>query len=234
LPIRKFSLALLPITLFAQAETNDKTNPRPAEYVVEAGTPILLSMINSNVSSKDAAEGDRVYLKTAFPIRANGRIVIPAGSYVAGTVTEVKRPGRIKGRANLYLRFDSLTLENGVTRDFRARVGSLAGHSTAELERDEGKIRSEGTKGEDARTVAEGAATGASVGGIAGSVGGRPGIGLIGGSAAGAAAGLAQVLLTRGPEAVLVTGTTVEMVLDRPLHFSESDLEDPAPPRRRQ
>jgi len=44
------------------------------------------------------------------------------------------------------------------------------------------------------------------------------------GAGAGAAAGLVAVLLTRGPDAVLAKGTTVEMVLDRNLSFSEADL----------
>ena len=70
----------------------------------------------------------------------NGRVVIPPGSYVAGTITSVKRPGRVKGRGELYLRFDSLTLPNGVTRDFRARVGALDGRATEDLDKTEGKI----------------------------------------------------------------------------------------------
>ena len=43
-------------------------------------------MVNS-VSTKTTGEGDRVYLETTFPIAVNGKIVIPAGSYVLGTVT---------------------------------------------------------------------------------------------------------------------------------------------------
>ena len=94
---------------------------RSAEYTVERGTKIPLSLINT-ISTKHSAEGDRVYLETSFPVLVNGRIVIPVGSYVAGTVTQIKKPGRMKGRGELYVRFDSLTLPNGVTRDFRARA----------------------------------------------------------------------------------------------------------------
>jgi len=32
------------------------------------------------------------------------------------------------------------------------------------------------------------------------------------------------VLLSRGPDAVLAKGSTIEMVLDRPLTFTESEL----------
>jgi hypothetical protein len=194
------------------------------EFVVDPGTRIPLSLINS-ITTKNASEGDRIYLETVFPILVGGKIVIPPGSYVAGTVTQVKRPGRMKGRGEIYLRFDTLTLPNGVTRDFRARVGQLDGRATEELDKAEGKIRSEGNKSGDLRTVAEGAGGGASVGAIAGSVAGHAGMGAGIGAAAGAAAGLAGVLLSRGPEAVLAKGTTMEMVLDRPIRFEENELD---------
>ena len=196
----------------------------PAPYLVDAGTKIPLVMINS-VSTRHAAEGDRLYLETSFPILASGKIVIPPGSYVAGTITSAKRGGRMKGKAELFLRFDSLTLPNGVTRDFRARVGGIDGRSSQQLDRSEGKITAEATKGADARTVGEGAAGGASIGVIAGSVSGRPGMGAGIGAAAGAAAGLMGVMLTRGQDVVLARGTTVEMVLDRDLEFTAAELD---------
>jgi hypothetical protein len=196
----------------------------PDEYVVPSGTKVPLSMINS-ISTKTASEGDRIYLETVFPILANGHVVIPPGSYVAGTVTEIKRPGRLKGRGELYVRFDSLTLPNGVTRDFRARVGSLDGRASETLDKSEGKIKGEGDKAGDIKTVGESAGAGATVGGLAGAAAGHAGMGAGIGAAAGAAAGLVGVLLSRGPEAVLAKGTTMEMVLDRSLSFSSQDLD---------
>src|SRR5579859_4056799 len=196
---------------------------RAGEFVIDAGTKVPLSLINS-ISTKHSAEGDRIYLETVFPIMSNGRIVIPPGSYVAGTVTFVKRPGRVKGRGELFLRFDSLTLPNGVTRDFRARIGSMDGRASEEFDRTEGKISSEGNKGGDARNVGEATAAGASVGVIAGAATGHYGMGAGIGAAAGAAAGIMGVLLTRGPDAVLAKGSTIEMIVDRPLHFQDTEL----------
>jgi type IV secretion system protein VirB10 len=196
---------------------------RAGEFLIDSGTRIPLALINS-ISTKHSAEGDRVYLETVFPIMANGRIVIPPGSYVAGTVTEVKRPGRVKGRGELFLRFDSLTLPNGVTRDFRARIGTMDGRANEEFDRAEGKIKSEGNKSGDARTIGEATAAGASVGVIAGAATGHYGMGTGIGAAAGAAAGLMGVLLTRGPDAVLAKGSTIEMILDRQLRFQDSEL----------
>jgi type IV secretion system protein VirB10 len=203
---------------------------RPVQrFVVPAGTNVPLLLINS-LSSKQSGEGDRVYLRTAYPILADGRVVIPPGSYVAGTLTHVKRPGRVKGRGELFLRFDSLTLPNGVTRDFRSRVGAIDGQAAGEFDRKEGKISGAGNKSGDARTVGEAAGVGATVGGLA--TRSAAGVGI--GAAAGAAAGLAGVLLSRGPDAVLPRGSSLEMVLDRPLAFDENELDDgPAPAARR-
>jgi type IV secretion system protein VirB10 len=212
---RKAEEAKTPEAKLAEAKAGD--------FVVDAGTKVPLTLINS-ISTKHSAEGDRVYLQTVYPIMVSGRIVIPPGSYVAGTVTVVKRPGRVKGRGELFLRFDSLTLPNGVTRDFRARIGTMDGRASEEFDRAEGKIKSEGNKGGDARTVGESAAAGASVGVLAGAAAGHYGMGAGIGAAAGAAAGLMGVLLTRGPDAVLAKGSTIEMILDRPLHFQDTEL----------
>ena len=200
-------------------------------FLVDPGTRIPLSMINS-VSTKYATPGDRVYLETAFPVVVGGRIVIPAGSYVMGTITSTKRPGKVKGRGEFYLRFDSLTLPNGVTRDFHATVSGLDGRASEELDKKEGSVKSEGNKGGDTRTIAETAASGAAIGGLAGSIAHAPGMGAGIGAAAGATAGLVAVLFTRGPEAVLAKGTTVEMVLDRQLQYNDDELDfSKVPPR---
>jgi hypothetical protein len=215
--------AFVPVILTAGMAAAQQSAPAEAEYRVEAGTKVPLSLINS-ISTKHSVEGDRVYLETAFPVLANGRIVIPVGSYVAGTVTGIKRPGRMKGKGELYVRFDSLTLPNGVTRDFRARIGGMDGNTSGTLDRAEGRVESDGNKAGDARTVGEVAGAGASVGAIAGSAAGHAVMGMGAGAAAGAAAGLIGVLATRGPDAVLARGTTLEMVLDRQLAFSSSEL----------
>jgi hypothetical protein len=200
------------------------TAAKPDDFVVTIGTRIPLSMINS-ISTKTAAEGERVYLETVFPILVNSHVVIPPGSYVSGTVTEVKRPGRVKGRGELYVRFDALTLPNGVTRDFRARVASLDGRAPETLDKSEGKIKGEGDKAGDVKTVGEAAGAAATIGGLAGAAAGHAGMGAGLGAAAGATAGLMYVLLTRGPDAVLAKGTTMEMVLDRPLEFTLADID---------
>ena len=218
--------AAAPAPAVAATTPPSRTDPaaKPDDFVVAIGTRVPLSMINS-ISTKTAAEGERVYLETVFPILVNSHVVIPPGSYVSGTVTEVKRPGRVKGRGELYVRFDALTLPNGVTRDFRARMASLDGRAPETLDKSEGKIKGEGDKAGDIKTVGEAAGAGATIGGLAGAAAGHAGMGAGIGAAAGATAGLMYALLSRGPDAVLAKGTTMEMVLDRPLEFSLTDID---------
>lgn len=195
----------------------------PGSISVPRGTRVPLVLINS-VSTKHAAPGDRVYLESVYPVVIGGRILIPVGTYVSGSVTHVKRPGRIKGRGELFVRFEQMILPNGTIRDFTGRIGALDGRSPGGLERDEGSVSSEGNKGGDAGTIAQTTAAGASIGAIAGAAGGRVGLGLGVGSAAGAAAGLASVLISRGPEAILERGTHLDMILDRDLFFTEQEV----------
>lgn len=204
------------------------SNPPAVTFVVERGSKLPLALVSS-VSTRTANPGDRIYLKTVYPVVISGRMVIPPGSHVNGTVTDVKRPGRVKGQGELFIRFDTLLLNNGVTRDFRARVGSAEGQSSEKLAQQEGRISGGGDKSGDARKVGQTTAAGAGIGGLAGSIGGRAGMGAGIGAAAGAAAGLAGVLGSRGPEAQLPAGTIVEMVLDRDLSFSGEELDRSTP-----
>ena len=198
--------------------------PQPKQFRIDPGTKIPVSMINS-ISTRTAQDGEKVYLETVFPILSAGRVVIPPGSYVSGTVTNIKRPGRVKGRGEFYLRFDAITLPNGVTRDFRANVGGLDGRASEQLDKTEGKIKSEGDKTGDALRVGQVTMIGTGIGALAGQAVGSLGKGSLIGAGAGAAAGLVMILLTRGPDAVLAKGTTLEMVLDRPLQFDEPEID---------
>ena len=206
-----------------QPALKERPEVPPGSVQVDAGTHVLLSMINS-ISTKQAVVGDRIYLETAFPVMANGKMVVPRGSWVTGTVTEVRRPKRMKGHAELAVRFDSLTLPNGTTRNFHSDLGAVDATTGDTLDREHSKVKAPGDKKENTetvlRTTAEGAAIGTAVGAASGHLGGG---GLIG-VAGGAAAGLIGVLASHGPDAVLPRGSTVEMVLDRPLVFEPAEL----------
>jgi type IV secretion system protein VirB10 len=202
--------------------TRPTSPPVAEEYVIPTGTHILLSLRNA-LDTKHSREGDRVYLETVIPIFAGGRVVIPKGSYVTGIVSQTKQAA-LNSKGELYIRFDTLTLPNGVSRDFTSRLAN-ADTSNGKVDREEGKITGQRDTGGDVKTTAEGAGIGAGIGGIAGGAAGAPlkGVGI--GAAAGAAAGLAGVFGKHKADASLPRGTTVEMVTDRDLRYQRSELQ---------
>ncbi|MBI4904756.1 MAG: hypothetical protein HY820_14035 [Acidobacteria bacterium] len=200
-----------------------EAKPAKEEYAIDAGTKVPVRLRGS-LTSKSAQLGDKVYLETVFPVVSEGRLIIPIGTEVVGVVSHVKRPGRRSGRGELAIRFETLTMSNGITRDLRAPIGGMDGNSKGELDRDEGIVKSESGKGRDAKTVGKTTAAGASVGSVAGAATGRWGTGVGIGAAGGAAAGALGTMMQRGPDAVLPSGTILEMVLDRTLQFKVAEL----------
>src|SRR5579863_3141288 len=91
---------------------------------IPQGTHVLLRMVNS-VNTRTAADGDQVYLRTASPIALDGHILIPEGSYVQGTVSLVKRSGKVSGRAQLGIRIETLTLASGTVYHITPRLSSV-------------------------------------------------------------------------------------------------------------
>jgi len=176
--------------------------------VVPAGTVIPVTL-TSRVTTKNARDGDGIYGKTAFPVTVNNKIVIPEGSYVRGKITEIRRPGRVKGKGELTINFQSLVLPNGLTIPIYTSLGGAGG---AGSRKGEATVQGDSSKGEDAKTVGGTAAQGALIGVIA-----DRGTGAAVGGGVGAAAGTAAVLLSRGKDLVLEPGPTLKIVLDRPV-----------------
>jgi hypothetical protein len=125
---------------------------------------------------------------------------LPAGSRIGGIVTDATRSGRVKGRAHIAMRFDSVT-STSTGEPARYRMETTAIGRTAAA-----------TKKKDALEIGAPAAGGALIGAIAG---GKKGA-LIG-TAVGGGAGTAVVLSTRGKEVRLPKGTALTLKLAEPL-----------------
>ncbi len=211
-----------------QADAPSPVAPKPAvapqagaseRITVPAGTRVGV-VLQNGISTRSAKAGDSIYLQTSFPITGNNRIVIPVGSYLRGELLEAKRPGRIKGRGEFRMRLDTLILPNGYTIDLRAapRSADSGGNETTDSE---GKVTGGGNKGKKVGTVVSTTATGAGIGAIATRTPKGAGIG----AGIGAAAGLAAVLLTRGPDAELPRGSTMNVVLEHELSLDGSQIQ---------
>jgi len=172
--------------------------PKPApvpefrEVTIPAGTSISVTLLNSLASNASKPE-DQVKGALAQPVVVSGLTALPSGSQLSGTVTEVHKAGRVKGKASIAFRFERLLV----------RGESHAIH-TAQVKQDAGS----GVKG-DVKKGAVGAGAGAIVGGVAG--GGT-------GAAIGAlAGGTGAVLATKGKEVELPAGTALTVLLQEPL-----------------
>jgi hypothetical protein len=185
---------------------------------IPQGAHVLLRMENS-VNTRTAKEGDFVYLRTAVPIANSGEIAVPAGSYVQGVVSLSKQSGRVKGRAQLAIRLETLTLASGKVYKFSPHLSSPhlnsvdAGETGQKVEGPENTVEQAPGRGQDAERIAILAGSGAALGGIADRSWKGAGIG----SGVGSAVGLATVLLTRGKEVELRRGSALDVVFDRPV-----------------
>ena len=180
---------------------------------IPQGAHVLLRMENS-LNTRTAQQGDFVYLRTAVPIASAGEIAVPAGSYVQGVVTEAKHSGRVKGRAQLAIRLETLTLASGKVYKFAPHLSSVdSGETGQKVVGDENAVEQAPGKGQDAERIAILAGTGSGIGGLATETWKGAGIG----AGVGSAVGLATVLLTRGKEVELRQGSTLDVVFDRPV-----------------
>jgi hypothetical protein len=171
------------------------TLPEYREVTIPAGTALPLSM-TSTISSGSAQVEAPVSAKLQNAVTINGETAIPAGTVLRGTVTDVERAGRVKGRAHISFAFNEATIR-----------GDRENLKTNPL-----TFEAEATKGEDATKVGAGAVGGAILGGI---LGGKKGA--VKGGAAGAAAGTGVVLATRGEEVTVSEGTNVTATLAQPM-----------------
>jgi len=167
----------------------------PVRLTVPTGTALSVRL-GSTVSTDTAVEGDAVSGTVSTDVMADGRVAIPAGSPVSGSVTDVVRPGRVKGRSRLAVRFTSVDVRGD-------RTAIAAGPVVRE---------GEATKSEDATKVGIGAGAGAAIGAILG--GGK---GAAKGAGIGAAGGTGVVLATRGKDVALEAGEPVRISLTEPI-----------------
>lgn len=195
----------------------------PNTIIIPEGTKIPLSLAQA-ISTKNAREGDAVYATTAFPFVMDNRIVIPAGSYIQGTISHVERAGHGHGRAEILIHFTTIIFPSGYTVILPGSIQNTPGADDKSVKDKEGTIQQDKDTGKKVEEAAKngvyGTMGGATAGGVAtGSLNGaRVGAG------AGAAAGIAWALLKRGPDVKLDVGTSIEMEIQRPIPIDASRI----------
>jgi hypothetical protein len=184
------------------------------DFVLPEGTRINLQL-NNHLSTKSSNEGESFTAYVIAPVLFQDRIIIPKGSIVNGSISRIIRPGRFKGKAGMFLLFQSISIPGrGLTRITATpiKVNSEGNNAI----RTEGKIEGGGSVGSDVQKTLTPGIAGAGIGAIAG---GTRGAGI--GAGAGVAIGLATVFTSRGKDLELSKGATLEISLDRSLTISE-------------
>jgi hypothetical protein len=170
---------------------------RVREVTIPAGTILRLRVTRAFGSDISRVE-DAVSATLARAVVINGRTVIPAGSGARGYVVEATRPGKVKGRGRVAVRFNRIEPARD-ERTYAMQTRSWVAVAPA-------------TKKKDALTIGIPAAGGALVGAL---VDGKKGAGI--GAAAGGGAGTAVVLTTRGKDVRVNRGATLSVRLTAPL-----------------
>lgn len=181
--------------------------------VVPEGSVLTLSL-NDYLSTKLNNEGDSFTAEVVSPVSLGDHLLIPKGSTVTGSISRIVRPGRFRGKAVMNLIFHSIRIPGKGQLHLSASLSRVGSAGTSE-EAGEGTIEGAGTKGRDVAQVAKSGAAGAAIGALIGR-----GRGAAVGGGVGAAAGLASVLTTRGKDLEVRRGSTLQVVLDRPLQLA--------------
>src|SRR5258708_28446684 len=116
----------------AVALHQDKTEP----ITIPAGTHLLMKL-TSALHTTSATPGAGIYLETSFPVIADERVLIPEHTRVLGVVEIGRRPGRVRGRAQIRFRFNTLILPDDHVLSIAANLQSLPGseaHRTVDKE----------------------------------------------------------------------------------------------------
>jgi hypothetical protein len=167
------------------------------EELVVPSESVLGLQLESSLNTENAQVEDRVDARVTRDVRVNGRVAIPSGSHVVGSVVLVERGGRVKDRARIGIRFNSLTLADG-TR-LQIVTDTLFRESESPANKASAKIG--------------GAAIGGAI--IGAIVGGGKGAAI--GSGIGAAGGTAAAMSSDRMRVVVPAGTTVSVRTQAPI-----------------
>jgi hypothetical protein len=173
-----------------------KSPAAPRAVTIPAGTRLPI-VLDTPVGSATSRVEEPVRAHLARAVSQDGVVVLPERSVVSGVVTNAKPSGKVKGRAQVAVRFDAITPGGGE----RYAIQTAAVGRTAPA-----------TKKKDALEIGGPAAGGALVGAI---LGGKKGA-LIG-TAAGGGAGTAVVLSTSGREVRIPEGAALTLQLSAPV-----------------
>jgi hypothetical protein len=181
--------ARMPEAMMAEARVTAKPDP-DAGIVTRIPGPsnqlpvgtLVKVRLGEEISTVRTASGTLFTAQLVAPVERDGRVLLPAGSTLAGMVTEVHGGKRISGAASIHLRTTSVTLPDGTRYHLTSQVIDTSLFREVKVDR-EGTILRRDHAGKTtaamALPVGGGIAAGALVAGVPGAVvGGAVGAGV--------------------------------------------------------
>ncbi|MCI0485187.1 MAG: peptidoglycan-binding protein [Blastocatellia bacterium] len=182
---------------------------------VPARTRILIQL-DTGISSKTNRAGDRFTATVISPLEYEG-------ATVRGHISQLKESGKIKGKTEMTLEFDTIELRNGSAAPLNAELLEVRRSESVKVVDEEGRIET-GSRGE--QSIKRGA-IGAAIGGVLGGLIGG-GKGALIGILIGGGAGAGSLIIDGEKELRLESGTEMEI---RALKASASEEERFRPTR---
>ena len=180
-------------------------------FSIPAGST-LHCRLTQTISTKLNFQGDAFIATVTEPYMVNAEQIIPTGSTITGKISELQRPGRIKGVGHMRLTADQITLPDGHSYALNAVLLTAYGAEGVKVEDDEGSLKGPHSRLNDLKEVGVGMGSGGFLGTLIGGVHGA-----VVGGAIGGAAGLVDTLRKRGKDLTLPTGTELNYQLTSPL-----------------
>jgi hypothetical protein len=166
------------------------------EEVILPSSSVIGLQLETSLSSERARLEDRVDARVSRDVMAAGRVAIPAGSRMIGSVIEIDKGGKVKTPAHIGIRFHTLVLADGTQVALRTEPIFRNAESPA---------------GSSAKKIGGATVAGAILGGI---LGGGKGAAI--GAAAGAGGGSAAVMAGDRAAVNLPAGSFVNATLSSP------------------
>jgi YMGG-like Gly-zipper len=177
----------------------------PAGQALVPNGTRLVATLNDALSAENAREGDRFTLTIQSPSQYQDAVI-------GGLVTGVNVSGRLSGRSDLSLAFQTIRLRNGSNQDFGGVIENVRtpdGETIAV--NDQGRVEQDSRTEETLQRGAIGAAIGAVIGAI---TGGKKGAAI--GAVIGAGGGAGTVILQGRDRLDLPRGTELTIISGAP------------------
>jgi len=158
--VKRALLAVFLVTAgISHAETLVQTEP----LSVPAGT-MLHCRTTQTLTTKLNFQGDTFNISVVEPVTINGHVAIPVGSTLAGRITRMERPGRIKGVGQMRLTVEQITLPDGRSFPLGAALMTAYGADNVKVVGSEGFVKGPSSRVPDLEEIGAGTAGGTLLG----------------------------------------------------------------------